>query len=211
VIRRLAVTLAVLAALAAPGRAQLEWDKPKVNRPLPNPSPVRMDRDHAVALAKAVLAEKDYAVKGEDCDHAQGGCVLTTEPKVFTRGIVAGTQYRHFADLGASDVRQVSRGRVALRVEVSPSSTTQALVGVYGTFEGLVQSPSGSQWVASPSRGLLEDEILRCIVARSQDRPCEDAPGEGGPGADEGEPTEDAPTPTGGSREPRGGQAPPRP
>jgi hypothetical protein len=207
VIRRLAMVIAVVAALAATGRAQFEWDKPKANTPVPNPSTIRVNREQAIALVKSVLERKAFALKGENCADARGDCVLVTESMVFTRGIVADTQFNHFADLGASEVRGISRGRVAIRVEVSPSSPTQSLVAVYGAFEGLTQEAVGSKWISSPSRGILEDEILRCIVARSEDRDCESMPGDEDSG---GEPTEDAPPPTGGGTKTPGEQKPPR-
>ena len=45
--RRVALTLAAIAALPAGGSAQLEWDKPKTDKPLPNPSRLRIGRDQA--------------------------------------------------------------------------------------------------------------------------------------------------------------------
>ena len=207
-IRRLVMIIVVVAALAVTGRAQFQWDKPKANQPLPNPSAVRVNRQQAIAMAKSVLEQKTFALKSDTCADSSGDCVLVTEPMIFTRGIVADTQFNHFADLGASEVRGISRGRVSIRVEVSPSSTTQSLVAVYGTFEGLTQDAVGSKWITSTSRGLLEDEILRCIVARSEDRDCESVPGDEDSA---GEPTEDAPTPTGGGTKPPAGQEKPAP
>ena len=196
-IRRLAPILALISVLAAPANAQLEWDKPDRQKPLPNPSSVRVGRDRALELAKAVLAERSYPLRSATCDETSGVCTITTEPIIFTRGIVAATQFSHFAEHSASDVRHIVRGRVVLRVEVSPTSPTASLVGIYGTFARLSEGAVGSEWTRSPSRGVLEDELLRCLVARADGRECERMPGD-----DDAEPQEESPTPTGGGSRP---------
>lgn len=182
------LTLAALLALAPVGNAQLEWDKRKVDQPLANPSAVRVEREQTLEIVRAVLAHNEITVKSSTCDDRSGVCTIVTEPSVFTRGIVADSQFDHVAELGATDVRHVVRGRVALRVEVTPTNPRASSVGIYGTFDGLVEGATGSEWVVSRSRGVLEDRLMREVVAA--------ASGEPPPARDrDDEPTVDEPTP----------------
>jgi hypothetical protein len=88
---------------------------------------------------------------------------LTSEPVVFARGIVAKGQFGHYAEISDSRSEGVIRGRVTIRVEVAPTTPASALVGVYGSFDGLRQGPNQG-WISAPSRGLLEDKILKHLV-----------------------------------------------
>lgn len=164
-IRRFVFAAAVVAALSVAASAQLEWDKSRADRPLPNPSRVSLGRDAAVAAAKRVLEKEEFVVKSATTDERTGLTTILTESRVFARGLVADTQFDHYAELGASDVRGIVRGRVVLRVEVAPTNVSTVNVGVYGTFEGLAEGAVGSAWVQSRSRGVLEDNVLRAVVA----------------------------------------------
>jgi hypothetical protein len=59
-------------------------------------------------------------------------------------------------------LQNVVRGRVALRIEIAPSTPTASRVGVFGTFEG--QRAGSLEWAKAPSRGILEDRVLRYLV-----------------------------------------------
>jgi hypothetical protein len=160
---RLTALCLLLAFAVAPAGAQLEWDKRNPNQTIPNPSPVVAQRDQIVAEVKRLLARDEIPVKSEGVDETSGLYTITTEPVVFARGIVARTQLGHFADIGPASSHDVIRGRVALRVEIAPSSPSTAMVGVSAIFEGLKQEAIQS-WFTAPSRGLLEDKLLKHIV-----------------------------------------------
>jgi len=163
VLTRFAFSTLVLVTLATAAPAQFEWDKHKTGRPVDNPVAVVAKRADIVTEIKELLARNEIPVANENETDVKGSYVLTTQPVVFARGIVALTQLGHFAEVGAADVQNVVRGRVTLRVEVTPSTPTTSLVGVSANFEGLRQGPS-TQWVASPSRGLLEDKFLKHVI-----------------------------------------------
>lgn len=163
--------LVTLLLLAGPATAQFEWDKRVADAPLPNPSLVRASRDKTAEYVRKVLDFYGHEVKSFSCDDARGTCLFLTEPLVFTRGIVADSQYRHVAELGASDVRHVVRGRVTVRVEVAPVNPGVTSVSVVGTFEGLAEGATGSEWITSRSRGMYEDRLLRGISRLAYDLP----------------------------------------
>ena len=162
-LRRIALAALALPLLAAAAAAQLEWDKHTTGKPVPNPAPVVAARADIISEVKELFARNEIPVQGESQDETKGSYVITSEPIIFARGIVAKTQLGHFAEVGASDVKNVVRGRVVIRVEISPSNPTTSLVGVSATFEGLQQGPA-QQWLKTPSKGLLEDKILKHVM-----------------------------------------------
>lgn len=158
------ITVAVLAAavVATSAAAQLEWDRKKTDVPVPNPSPVRASRDEIAAAIKALLDRNQIPIRSEGSGE-RGVLTVTTEPVVFARGIVARTQLGHFADLTGSARTEFTRGRVAMRIEIEPSTPTTSLVGVTGTFEGLRSATT--EWTGYRSLGRLEDKFLKLLLA----------------------------------------------
>jgi len=167
VINRLFFGLALLALLAPSVGAQLEWDKPKTKRPFPNPASIRVARDDAVAVVKQILDENDFKVANQSLDQSRGVILLSTEPEVFTKGIVADTQFNHFAEFPAHTVDRISRGRVTLAIEIAPTNTSASTVALHCKFEGMTVGAIGDDWRAAESKGLLENELLCHIVARA--------------------------------------------
>ncbi len=152
--------LIIIATVASAAATQLEWDKRTTGKPVANPTPVTATRADVISEIKELLDRNQIPVANENQDETSGAYVVVTEPIIFARGIVAKTQLGHFAEIGAPEVQNVVRGRVTLRIEVSPSSPTTQLIGVSGVFEGLQQGPAQS-WIKVPSRGLLEDKFLK--------------------------------------------------
>jgi hypothetical protein len=160
--RRLTIAAICMLVVAVAAAAQVGWDKHRPTKPLPNPSPVGGTRDEIVSAVKALLANNDVTIKSEGVDAQNGSYVITTEPVIFARGLISGTQLGHFAETKNPGLENIVRGRVALRVEIAPTAPTAARVGVYGTFEGL--RAGTTTWAAAPSRGILEDRVLRYLV-----------------------------------------------
>jgi hypothetical protein len=157
-----------------PAAGQMEFKKPKPLPRLPNPSVVGATRDDIIRVTKQMLETREIPLDKEDCSQTTGECTLISKPVVFIKGIQTKSQLQHFCELTYRDVRNWARGRYVLRVQVSPASPQTAQTGVYARFEGMVNSVSGSEWVALTSRGELEDQILRCIIDRVQGGDCKD-------------------------------------
>jgi hypothetical protein len=151
----------------AAGSSQLEWDKPSKPKPFPNPSTVRIPRDEAAKIVREVLAEQGFTVKSDALEESRGVLVVQCEPYIFTRGLVADTQFKHFAELPAASVRKILRGRVTLRVEVAPVDVATSSVTIGAAFHGLAEGAVPSEWVAARSRGLYEDRLLCFVVTRA--------------------------------------------
>ncbi len=163
VLKRLAVVVVVAGFVSASASAQFEWDKPKTLRPVSNPTQIAANRADVISEVTDLLARNDITIASQTDDETKGATVFVTEPVVFARGIVAKTQLGHFAEVGASEVTNIVRGRVTLRIEVLPSSPTMSLVGASAMFEGLRQGP-GQEWIKTTSRGILEDKFLKHVL-----------------------------------------------
>ena len=67
------------------------------------------------------MAKNDVAVKSEGVNSENGSYVITTEPVIFARGLISGTQLGHFAETKNPGLENVIRGRVTFRSLVSES------------------------------------------------------------------------------------------
>jgi hypothetical protein len=154
--------------------AQIQFDRPKTAKPLPNPSIIAAQRDEVVTAVKQMLETREIPLDKEDCNATTGECTLITKAVIFIKGIPTISQLQHYADVPKRDVRNWSKGRYVLRFQISPASPNTAQVGVYARFEGLTDSVIGSEWVQLTSKGELEDTLLRCIQERVQGGECKE-------------------------------------
>lgn len=178
-LKRTFIAFLMVVSVSVAASAQLEWDKRRPLKPVPNPSPVGAARVDIISETKALLERNQIPVKSESAEDESGRYVIVTEPVVFARGIVAKTQLGHFAEIGAARVQDISRARVQLRIEISPSNPTTSMVGIAATFEGLRQG-AGQEWIGTPSLGLLEDKMLKVLITNLTGRTFEDVkPDEG--------------------------------
>lgn len=163
VAQRLVIAAVLLLLFSMQISAQLEWDKRITGKPLPNPTRIQASREAVLEEVKRLLEINHIPVTSEAEGDERGRVVLTSEPIVFARGIVAKTQLGHYASLPSPDARDIVRGRVVLRIEIAPESPGVSNLGAAATFEGLEQRAE-QKWVHFPSRGLLEDKFLKHVV-----------------------------------------------
>jgi hypothetical protein len=163
-----------LSLIAMTVGAQIQFDRPKTAKPLPNPSIIAAQRDEAVTAVKQMLETREIPLDKEDCNATTGECTLITKAVIFIKGIPTISQLQHYSEVPKHDVRNWSKGRYVLRFQISPASPNTAQVGVYARFEGLTDSVIGSEWVQLTSKGELEDTLLRCIQERVQGGECKE-------------------------------------
>ncbi|HXG95330.1 MAG TPA: hypothetical protein VNN73_23545 [Blastocatellia bacterium] len=166
--------LAVLFVVSMTTSAQIQFDRPKTTKPLPNPSIVGAARDEALTVTKQMLETREIPLDKEDCNATTGECTLISKPIVFIKGIPTRSQLLHFAEVPTAEVRNWVKGRYVLRVQISPASPKTSQVGVYAKFEGMTDGITGSEWVPLTSKGELEDMMLRCIEDRLNGGDCKD-------------------------------------
>ncbi len=155
----------VLAAVVTVG-AQIQLNKPKAVKPLPNPYIISASRDEVLTVAKQMLETREIPLDKEDCNPTSGECALISKPIIFIKGITTRSQLEHYCEVPAAIVRNWAKGRYVLRIQISPTTPTKSQVGVYAKFEGLADQVTGSEWVPLTSKGVLEDRLLRCIEDR---------------------------------------------
>jgi hypothetical protein len=168
----LCALLVLLAAASAAGQIQLS--KPKSEKPLPNPFIIPAARDEVMTAIKQMLETREIPLDKEDCNASTGECTLISKHVVFIKGITTKSQLEHYSTVPAADLRNWTRGRYVLRIQISPASQKSSQVGVYARFEGMTDNGIGSEWVLLTSNGELEDGILRCIQDRVLGGECKD-------------------------------------
>jgi hypothetical protein len=154
--------------------AQIQFDRPKAAKPLPNPSIIGATRDEVLSVTKQMLETREIPLDKEDCSNTTGECTVLTKPVVFIKGIAAKSQLEHYCEMPAVEVRNWARGRYVLRFQITPATPKTSQVGVYAKFEGMQNAVTGSEWVPLTSKGGLEDQMLRCIQDRIQGGDCKD-------------------------------------
>ena len=172
--RFLTTGFALFFLIVSPAGGQIQLQKPKVVKPLPNPSIIPASRDEVVSAIKQMLETREIPLDKEDCNQTTGECMLLSKSVVFTKGIPTRSQLEHYCEVPSAAVRNWVKGRYVLRFQVTPASTKTAQVGVYARFEGMTDGVSGSEWVQLTSKGELEDTMLRCIQDRVQGGDCKD-------------------------------------
>ena len=168
-----AIVVMLLAATVADG--QLEFKRPKTEKPLPNPFIMSAARDEVLTVTKQMLETREIPLDKEDCSATTGECTLISKPVIFIRGIQTKSQLEHYSEVPAADVRNWISGRYVLTIKISPASPKTSQVAVYTKFDGrTTDGATGSQWVPLTSKGELEDKVLRCIQDRVLGGDCKD-------------------------------------
>src|SRR5262245_48302517 len=123
-----AVLILLISGLA-PG--QIQFSKPKAEKPVANPLVVNTSRDEVRSLSKQILESREIAIDKDDCSSQSGQCTLITKPIIFIKGITTRSQLEHYCEVPGVRVQNWIRGRYTLRIQIDPASPTTALVGVY--------------------------------------------------------------------------------
>jgi len=146
--------------------AQIAWDKHRTGIPVPNPTSITGSQDEVTTKVKQLLERNAIEIAAEEKDEKRGTNIITTAPVVFARGIVARTQLGHFAELDTRNSKNIIQGRVTIKIEITPSTPSASLAGISTVFEGLSQQ-AFQTWAKVPSKGLLEDRILKQLVTET--------------------------------------------
>jgi hypothetical protein len=167
-------TAFLISACAFTASAQIQFDRPKAEKPLPNPSIITTPRDETLAATKQMLETREVSIDKEDCNQLTGECTIISKPVIFIKGITTRSQLEHYCEVPAASVKNWTRGRYVLRIQIAPASPKTSQVGIYAKFEGMTDGFSGNEWVQLTSKGELEDKFLRCIKDRATGGDCKD-------------------------------------
>jgi hypothetical protein len=164
----------VISGFAASAEAQIQFDRPKAEKPLPNPAIIQAPRDEVVTLTKQMLETREIPIDKEDCNQLSGECTIISKSVVFIKGITTRSQLEHYCTVPAASVKNWTRGRYVLRFQITPASPKSAQVGIYAKFEGQTDGLSNNAWVELSSKGELEDKLLKAIQCRVSGGDCKD-------------------------------------
>jgi hypothetical protein len=164
----------VIFIFACTAKAQIQFDKPKAEKPLPNPAIIQAPRDEALTVTKQMLETREIPIDKEDCNQLTGECTVISKAVVFIKGITTRSQLEHYCTVPAASVKNWTRGRYVLRFQITPASPKSAQVGIYAKFEGQTDGLSNNAWVELSSKGELEDKLLKCIQSRVSGGDCKD-------------------------------------
>ena len=174
---RIAATVMAVAGVSLgfgrPG-GQIQFGRPKAEKPLPNPYIIGASRDEALKAAKQMLETREVPLDKEECNQQSGECTLISKQVVFIKGITTKSQLRHYCEIPEVDVRDWSRGRYVLRIQISPATPVTAQVGISAKFDGMTVGVVGDEWISLASKGELEDKLLRCLDQRVKGVECKE-------------------------------------
>jgi hypothetical protein len=145
----------------------IDFGKGRTPTPPPVPNPYRFTVPNDV-LQKAVvelMAERRLILDEPSSKPAEG--LLISQPFTFTRGsVVTASELNRVAEVPASEVRNWTRGRYTLIVEVQPIDGSTTNVSVNARIEGRSDGVTGAEWVSLRSNGTAEEQFLIDLVVK---------------------------------------------
>jgi hypothetical protein len=145
--------------------AQLTFDKPKTEPPLPNPYTLSVQRENILDVAREVLKACAIPLDGDLTKVNEGK--LVTKPVVYSRGVTVRNDLEYLAELPASQVRNWSQARYALEIIALPLDQKRSQLQINALIQGRVADVDGTlKWVDGKSNGRLEDEVLRGLAGK---------------------------------------------
>ena len=160
----LAVVWVAFAALTA--SAQLTFDKPKTEPPLPNPYTMSVKREQILEAARDVLKACAIPMDEDLSRPAEGK--LVTKAVVYSRGITVRNDLEYLATLPAGDVRNWSQARYVLEIIAVPVDQKRSQLQVNVSLQGRAADANGTlKWIEGKSNGRLEDEVIRGMAGKA--------------------------------------------
>ncbi|HWN98482.1 MAG TPA: hypothetical protein VNS63_04360, partial [Blastocatellia bacterium] len=92
-------SLSILFAISLSASGQIQLQKPKYAKPLPNPSIIGAQRDEVATIIKQMLETREIPLDKEDCNQTTGECTLLSKSVVFTKGITTRSQLEHYCEV----------------------------------------------------------------------------------------------------------------
>lgn len=158
------LALACLFCWTVAAHAQIQFDRPKTEPPLPNPYTINVPRDQIIKTVSEVLKTCSIAMNDEMSKPTEGKFV--TKYFVFTKGVTARNDLAHYSNLPTNDVRSWTQGRYYLEIIALPLDEKRSQLQVVTHLQGQIADVVGNKWIDTPSNGTIEDEVLRGLGGR---------------------------------------------
>src|SRR5437868_376952 len=156
--------LACLVCWTVAAQAQIQFDRPKTEPPLPNPYTINVPRDQIIKTVGEVLKTCSITMNDETSKLTEGKFV--TKYYVFTKGVTARNDLAHLCNLPTNDVRSWIQGRYYLEITALPLDEKRSQLQVITHIQGQIADVVGNKWIDTPTNGTLEDELLRGLAGK---------------------------------------------
>jgi hypothetical protein len=145
----------------------VDFGKGKTVAPPPLPNPYRFSVPNDV-LAKAVaelMRERKMIVDDSVSKPEEG--LLISQPYTFTKGsVITASELNRLAEVPRTDLRNWTRGRYTIIVEVQPIDSAFTNISVNARIEGRSDGVMGAEWVSLRSTGKAEEEFLVALIEK---------------------------------------------
>ncbi len=133
--------------------------------PLPNPYRLSVPND-VLTKAVAELIRDRKMIVDDSVSKPEVG-LLISQPYTFTRGsVITESELNRLAEVPRTDLRNWTRGRYTIIVEVQPIDSAHTNISVNARIEGRSDSVMGAEWVSLRSNGTAEEEFLIALVEK---------------------------------------------
>lgn len=133
--------------------------------PVPNPYRFAVPNDVLTKAVLELMAQRKLILDEPSSKPEQG--LLISQPYTFTRGsVVTGSELNRLAEVPATEVRNWTRGRYTMIVEVQPIDGTNTNVSVNARIEGRSDGVLGAEWVTLRSTGAAEELFLARLIMK---------------------------------------------
>lgn len=153
------------------GSGQIQFKRPKDADPLlENPQTFGKSREEMMDLIKQTLKDMEIPLDEKRTTEQTG--MLYTKPVIFTKGGPSGENLEFVSRRPGGQLRNWTRGRYTLQIEVAPVDPQRIKLFVFAQIEGEYQDDAlGAKWVACPSRGVIESNTLQAFKDRMGEQP----------------------------------------
>lgn len=145
----------------------IDFGKGRTVVPPPVPNPFRFSVPNDV-LGKAVeelMRDRKLIVDTTVSKPEQG--LLISQPYTFTRGsVITESELYRLAEVPRTDLRNWTRGRYTIIVEVQPIDSAHTNVSVNARVEGRSDGVMGAEWTTLRTNGTTEQEFLIALIEK---------------------------------------------
>lgn len=135
---------------------------------LPNPYRFQTPPEKTIEAVDHLLKDLQLELDKEK-SQPRAGIFLTTW-YVFSRGITARSELARVADMSDQEIHNWTAARYRLDIRINLVEPNASLVTVMAEIEGRSQDVLTSAWIKRPSKGVIENNILRSLRERLEAR-----------------------------------------
>jgi hypothetical protein len=139
--------------------------KTVVPPPLPNPYRFSVPNDVLTKAVAELMRDRKMIVDDSVSKPEQG--LLISQPYTFTRGsVITASELNRLAEVPRTDLRNWTRGRYTIIVEVQPIDSAFTNISVNARIEGRSDGVMGAEWMSLRSNGTAEEEFLIALIEK---------------------------------------------